>query len=80
MSGGLTNMVRTTSLPLTPFETVRAQLTLSVFTDFENVSGFHRAGHHDQAVTTVLDQVIGWNQSGDQRGARAWQMGTMYRS
>lgn len=43
--------------------TVRAQVALSLFTDFENFSSFHPAGHHDQAAATMLDQVIVWSQA-----------------
>jgi len=59
--------------------TVRGQVTLSLFTDFENFSSFHPAGHHDQAVTTMLDQVIVWSQAMKAVPERG-QMGTMYRS
>jgi NAD(P)H-dependent FMN reductase len=39
---------------------VRAQVALSLFTDFENFSVFKPAPHHEQAVNTMLDQVIAW--------------------
>src|SRR5213595_58447 len=38
--------------------TVRAQVGLSMFTDFENFSVFKPTPHHDGAVTAMLDQVI----------------------
>ena len=39
---------------------VRAQVALSLFTDFENFSVFKPAPHQDKAVHAVLDQVIAW--------------------
>jgi NAD(P)H-dependent FMN reductase len=39
---------------------VRAQVTLSLYTDFENFSVFTPAGQHEEAVTTMLDQVVAW--------------------
>jgi NAD(P)H-dependent FMN reductase len=39
---------------------VRAQVALSLFTDFENFSVFKPASHHEAAVNTMLDQVIAW--------------------
>jgi len=40
--------------------TVRAQVGLSMFTDFENFSVFKPAGVHEKHVHTMLDQVIAW--------------------
>ena len=40
--------------------TVRAQVGLSMFTDFENFSVFKPAPHHEGAVNAMLDQVIAW--------------------
>ncbi|MEV4179034.1 NAD(P)H-dependent oxidoreductase [Nonomuraea sp. NPDC049709] len=40
---------------------VRAQVTLSLFTDFENFSRFTPAPHHENAVNTMLDQVVAWS-------------------
>src|SRR5438132_2257282 len=40
--------------------TVRAQVGLSMFTDFENFSVFKPAPHHEDAVNPMLDQVIAW--------------------
>src|SRR5437879_6503240 len=40
--------------------TVRAQVGLSMFTDFENFSVFKPASAQDGAVNTMLDQVIAW--------------------
>jgi NAD(P)H-dependent FMN reductase len=39
---------------------VRAQVTLSLFTDFENFSVFKPAPHREKSVHEVLDQVIAW--------------------
>ena len=39
---------------------VRAQVALSLYTDFENFSVFRPAPHHEKAVHDVLDQVIAW--------------------
>lgn len=40
--------------------TVRAQVLLSLFTDFENFSVFKPAAHHEKAVTAMLDQLVAW--------------------
>ena len=40
--------------------TVRAQVALSLFTDFENFSAFKPGAPQERAVNTMLDQVIGW--------------------
>lgn len=40
--------------------TVRNQVLLSLFTDFENFSVFKPAPHNEKAVNTMLDQVIAW--------------------
>jgi NAD(P)H-dependent FMN reductase len=39
---------------------VRAQVTLSLFTDFENFTNFKPAAYQEQYVNTMLDQVIAW--------------------
>lgn len=39
---------------------VRAQVQLSLFTDFENFTTFKPAPHHENLVKTMLDQVIAW--------------------
>ncbi len=39
---------------------VRAQVGLSLFTDFENFSIFNPASRHEQSVNAMLDQVIAW--------------------
>jgi NAD(P)H-dependent FMN reductase len=40
--------------------TVRAQVQLSLFTDFENFSVFKPAPYQEKSVNTILDQVISW--------------------
>jgi NAD(P)H-dependent FMN reductase len=39
---------------------VRAQVALSLFTDFQNFSVFTPAAHLEEAVTAMLDQVVAW--------------------
>jgi NAD(P)H-dependent FMN reductase len=39
---------------------VRAQVTLSLRTDFENYTTFKPSPHHEGYVKTLLDQVIAW--------------------
>jgi NAD(P)H-dependent FMN reductase len=39
---------------------VRAQVMLSLRTDFENYSAFNPDPHHEKSVNTLLDQVIAW--------------------
>ena len=39
---------------------VRAQVMLSLFTDFENFSAFKPAPMHEKSVNSMLDQVIAW--------------------
>jgi NAD(P)H-dependent FMN reductase len=40
---------------------VRAQVMLSLATDFENYSTFLPNERHEQALNTVLDQVVSWS-------------------
>jgi NAD(P)H-dependent FMN reductase len=42
---------------------VRAQVTLSLFTDFENFRKFKPAAFQEQYVNTLLDQVIAWGRA-----------------
>src|SRR4051794_27144615 len=42
---------------------VRAQVMLSLFTDFENFSTFKPDPRHEPEVTTMLDQVISWGKA-----------------
>src|SRR5437762_12975240 len=39
---------------------VRAQVGLSLFTDFENFSDFNPAAQHEKSVNAMPDQVIAW--------------------
>jgi NAD(P)H-dependent FMN reductase len=39
---------------------VRAQVSLSMFTDFENFTIFKPLEHHDKAVHLMADEVIAW--------------------
>ncbi|MFH8798057.1 NADPH-dependent FMN reductase [Streptomyces sp. NPDC017936] len=43
--------------------TVRSQVALSLFTDFENFSTFRPSSHHEQPLTTMLDQLVSWSQA-----------------
>jgi NAD(P)H-dependent FMN reductase len=40
---------------------VRAQVALSLRTDFENYSVLKPSDYHRQALTTMLDQVVAWS-------------------
>jgi NAD(P)H-dependent FMN reductase len=42
---------------------VRAQVMLSLFTDFEHFATFNPARHHEEAVDTMLDQVVQWSRA-----------------
>jgi len=39
---------------------VRAQVALSLFTDFENMTTFKPAARHERSLNTMFDQVIAW--------------------
>ncbi|HEX6550692.1 MAG TPA: NAD(P)H-dependent oxidoreductase [Gammaproteobacteria bacterium] len=41
--------------------TVRAQVLLSLFTDFENFSVFKPAAMHERTLHTLLDQLVAWS-------------------
>jgi len=43
-----------------PVATVRAQVSFSLFTEFENFTTFKPAPYQEQYVNTMLDQVIAW--------------------
>jgi NAD(P)H-dependent FMN reductase len=43
--------------------TVRAQVMLSLFSDFENFSAFKPAAQHEKAVGAMLDQLIAWGEA-----------------
>jgi NAD(P)H-dependent FMN reductase len=40
---------------------VRAQVMLSLLTDFENYSTFKPASHHEQTARTMFDQLLAWS-------------------
>lgn len=40
---------------------VRAQVALSLYTDFENMKTFKPAPQHEKALNTVFDQVVKWS-------------------
>jgi hypothetical protein len=40
---------------------VRAQVMLSLFTDFEKMTTFKPAEMHVKSVNTMLDQVVAWS-------------------
>lgn len=42
---------------------VRAQVALSLYTDFENFSTFKPAPHHEKTLKNVFDQTIAWGQA-----------------
>jgi NAD(P)H-dependent FMN reductase len=42
---------------------VRAQVMLSLYTDFENFAAFKPAAHHTKSVNTMLDQVVAWGKA-----------------
>jgi NAD(P)H-dependent FMN reductase len=59
--------------------TVRAQVALSLFTDFENLSTFRPSGQHEMALTTMLDQLVSWSQA--MKAVReSGKMATVYQS
>ncbi len=43
--------------------TVRSQVMLSLFTDFENFSTFAPAERHEQSIHEMLDQLVAWSQA-----------------
>ncbi|MEU8248149.1 NAD(P)H-dependent oxidoreductase [Nonomuraea sp. NPDC048916] len=42
---------------------VPAQVALSLYTDFEQMTVFKPAARHEDAVTTMLDQVVAWSEA-----------------
>jgi NAD(P)H-dependent FMN reductase len=58
--------------------TVRAQVTLSLFADFENFTTFKPAPYQEQYVNTMLDQVIAWGTA--LRALRTKKLGEYYTS
>src|SRR5947208_5057478 len=43
--------------------TVRNQVALSLFMDFENYTTFKPAAYHEKAVNQMLDQLIAWSEA-----------------
>src|SRR5688572_29302293 len=43
--------------------TVRAQVQLSLFTDFENMSVFKPAAVHEKTLNILLDQLVSWGEA-----------------
>src|SRR5712675_583466 len=41
--------------------TVRNQVALSLFTDFENYANFKPTAHHERSLNQMLDQLITWS-------------------
>ncbi len=39
---------------------VRAQVMLSLYTDFENLTTFKPAPHHERSLTAMLEQLVAW--------------------
>jgi NAD(P)H-dependent FMN reductase len=50
---------------------VRAQVALSLFTDFENFSTFKPGPRQEKSVTALLDQLIPWTQALEATRAKA---------
>ncbi|MES3025557.1 MAG: NAD(P)H-dependent oxidoreductase [Pseudomonadota bacterium] len=42
---------------------VRAQVMLSLATDFQNYATFNPSTHHEKNVETMLDQVVAWSRA-----------------
>ena len=42
---------------------VRAQVALSLITDFEKFTTFKPAPHQEQAVSTMLNDLVGWGEA-----------------
>ncbi|MEI6947152.1 NAD(P)H-dependent oxidoreductase [Paraflavisolibacter sp. H34] len=61
-SAGGTRAVEQLRLVLAELQvaTVREQVALSLFTDFENMTVFKPAAHHEKKLTSLLNQVISW--------------------
>ena len=48
--------------------TVRNQVALSLFTDFENYTTFKPAAYHEKSLSQMLDQLVAW--AGAMKGLR----------
>lgn len=46
--------------------TVRVQVALSLYTDFENYTLFKPTAHHEKKLNQVFDQVIAWSKALEQ--------------
>jgi NAD(P)H-dependent FMN reductase len=55
---------------------VRAQVALSLFTDFENFSTLRPGPHQEAAVTAMLDDLIAWGQALQTMRTRRAERGT----
>ncbi|MGB4568365.1 MAG: NADPH-dependent FMN reductase, partial [Dysgonamonadaceae bacterium] len=42
---------------------IRAQVTLSLFTDFENFTEFKPASFHETTLHTMIDQLVSWGEA-----------------
>ena len=42
---------------------IRAQVTLSLFTDFENFTEFKPASFHGTTLHTMIDQLVSWGEA-----------------
>ena len=61
-SAGGTRAVESLRLVMAELQvaTVRAQVALSLFTDFENFTAFKPATYHEKSLHQMFDQVIAW--------------------
>jgi NAD(P)H-dependent FMN reductase len=61
-SAGGTRAVESLRLVMAELQvaTVRAQVALSLFTDFENFTVFKPASYHEKSLHQMFDQVIAW--------------------
>jgi NAD(P)H-dependent FMN reductase len=64
-SAGGTRAVEALRLILAELQvaTVRNQVALSLFTDFENYSVFKPDGRHEKSLAGMLDQLIAWGEA-----------------
>jgi NAD(P)H-dependent FMN reductase len=61
-SAGGTRAVESLRLVMAELQiaTVRSQVALSLFTDFEEMRTFKPASRHEKPLDTMLDQIIAW--------------------
>lgn len=64
-SAGGTRAVESLRLVMAELQvaTVRSQVALSLFTDFENFSEFKPSHVHDKPLATMFDQLIAWGEA-----------------